>query len=340
MKFSIIVPVYNVENYIKKCLDSIVNQTFEDYEVVVVDDQTPDNSMQIVQEFADKFPDKFNIIHQENKGLGGARNTGVSAAKGDYLIFVDSDDYIEPDMLLILNNHLCENPCDILEFNYREVSPSGKELRKQTISDNVKVFTKLQDKATLFLGPPIACNKVFGREFFIESRVLFPEKTLYEDAVTRILIAKAKCVVRCSEYLYNYVQHKGSIMNSQVSERVLDIVKVAESVYQTFLDEKLIEDYKEALEAALITSLLRIISDVVRQNPKHIIRQQITDYTVNKFPNFQKNQYLTEDAKKKLVCLVNGDISGYKKYDKIMKIKAFLLQSSLFRTLNNLRKGV
>ena len=340
VKFSIILPVYNVEKYIKKCIDSILAQTYTDYEIVVVNDQTPDNSMQIVQEFADAYPEKFNIINQQNKGLGGARNTGVAAAKGEYIFFVDSDDYIESNALQVLHEHIEKYPCDVLEYNYMEVAPNGKVLKYLTFYDETAVVTKKEEIAKLLLGSPVAVNKVCRREFFINSGILFPEKTLYEDAVTRILVAKASSVVCCKEHLYNYVQREGSIMNGAVSPRTLDITKVVDLVYDVFAAENMLQDFGAELEAALISSLLRIAADVLKKDPAHSARQQIVEYTVRKFPNYTENPQLTKDAKMKLSCLVKGDISGYKKYDTIMNIKKFILQSALFRRLNALRKGI
>ena len=338
MRFSIIVPVYNVEKYIGKCLASMLEQSFSDFEVIVVDDQTPDNSMQVVQAFVDADPVRFRVIHQENKGLGGARNTGVDAATGEYILFVDSDDFIHPDTLQILNRHLCETPCDILEFNYQEVSPEGKLLKRQTISDKNAVYTQVQEKGLLMLSPPIACNKAYRRAFFISTNVRFPEKTRYEDSVTRILLAKAQSVGRCTEYLYNYVQRDGSIMHSQISPRVLDMAKVADQVYQVFAEEGMLHDYGQPLEAALVVSLIRVAADVAEGDPSSPLLQQLVEYTAKKFPNCLENQYLTGDLKKKLTCLSNGDISGYRKYDRIMSVKNFILQFSLVRRLNDLRK--
>ena len=112
-KFSIIVPVYNVEEYIDDCLKSIKSQTFKDYEVIVVNDGTKDNSMDIVKNY------DVEIINQENGGLSSARNTGVKKAKGEYLIFLDSDDYIEKDLLKKINDSLKDNP-DVVRFQIKE----------------------------------------------------------------------------------------------------------------------------------------------------------------------------------------------------------------------------
>ncbi len=340
MRFSIIVPVYNVEKYIKKCLDSLINQTFSDFQIVVVDDQSPDNSMEIVESFANQYPEKFKIIHQENKGLGGARNTGVSAAEGDYLLFVDSDDYLQKNSLEILHNHLNEYPCDIVEFNYLEVSEDGKPLRKVSLCDSQEVCVSPPEKAKLFLEPPIACNKAYRREFYTKCDVRFPEKTLYEDFVTRILIAKAENILRITDYLYNYVQRAGSIMHNNVSPRVLDIIKVAESVYDVFEKENLMKDYFLFLEAGLIASLVHIASDVIDRNKTSPYYKNIVDYAVEKLPDYRENPYISNEIKKKLICLEKGDFAGYRKADKIIKIKLALLQSPLVRRINNLRKHI
>ena len=112
-KFSIVIPVYNVEKYIKRCLDSVFNQSFKDFEVIVVNDGTKDNSMDIVENYDVK------IITQKNQGLSVARNTGVKKAKGEYIIFLDSDDYIEKDLLKNINKSLDNNP-DLVRFKYKK----------------------------------------------------------------------------------------------------------------------------------------------------------------------------------------------------------------------------
>ena len=120
-KFSIIIPVYNVEKYLKKCLDSVFNQTYKDYEVIVVNDGTKDNSMDIVKDYAVK------VINQKNQGLSAARNAGVKKATGDYLIFLDSDDYWEKGLLKELSKSLKNNP-DLIRFQINEVYEDGKTI--------------------------------------------------------------------------------------------------------------------------------------------------------------------------------------------------------------------
>ena len=109
MKFSIIVPVYNVEKYLKKCLDSIIDQTYKNYEVIVVNDGSPDNSQAIIEEYKKNYPNKIKAYNKQNGGLSDARNFGLQYTTGDYVIFVDSDDYVKNDMLEVLNNNIKEN---------------------------------------------------------------------------------------------------------------------------------------------------------------------------------------------------------------------------------------
>ncbi len=340
MRFSVVVPVYNVENYIKRCIESILNQDFDDYEIIVVDDETPDNSISVVEQLSLAKPDKFNIIHQKNKGLGGARNTGAKAAKGEYLIFIDSDDYIESDMFSKLDKCLKQTPCDMVMFNFSEVAENGEIISKQTFFKQNALCETVQEKTQLLLAPPCAWNKVFRREFYIESGVSFPEKTLYEDVVTRILTAKANKIFLCDEHFYNYVQRQGSIMKSKVSPRVLDIIKVTDLVCDTFEKEGLMAEYKEVIEAAQTHSLFTIAENVYNQSPSDPMQKDITGYITEKFPNYLNNLYLPENIKKQICCLVNQKYLKYKYYKNIDKLIVFIYNNKCFTLLNKIRKKI
>ncbi len=338
MRFSVIIPVYNVEKYIKKCLDSVLNQEFNDYEIIVVDDESPDNSMEIVEDLAQKYPEKINIIHQQNKGQGGARNTGVLAAKGEYLVFIDSDDYIEKDMLSTVNETISQTSCDIVMFNFYEVLESGEKIGKQTFFKENRTCETKKEKNELLLAPPCPWNKVFRRTFYIESGVLFPEKTLYEDVVTRILTAKANKICLCNGHFYNYVQRQGSTMNSNVSPRVTDIIKVTELVCDSFEKEGLAAEYKEAIEAAQTHSLYTIAENVYKQSPSHPMQKNITDYISRKFPNYLDNSFLPKYIKNEIHCLIKEDYTRYKYLKAVGKAKTMLYNNRFLRALNRLRK--
>ena len=128
MRFSIVVPVYNVEKYIDRCMESLVSQSFRDYEIIVVDDESPDGSMDIVEAYAEANPGLITMLHQKNTRQGGARNNGVRHAKGDYLVFVDSDDYVSRDMLQVMEGYLQEKRYDVLICQHVAVTENGEKM--------------------------------------------------------------------------------------------------------------------------------------------------------------------------------------------------------------------
>ena len=129
MDISVIVPVYNVKSYLSACLDSILNQDFDSYEIVVVDDGSTDGSGELAEQYASRHTDKIRVLHQENQGLGGARNTGIKDAKGEYVAFIDSDDWIKPNMLSTLWKEIQQTGADIaVRSEERRV---GKECRSR-----------------------------------------------------------------------------------------------------------------------------------------------------------------------------------------------------------------
>ena len=333
MRFSIIIPVYNVEEYIEKCLQSVENQTFGDYEVIVVDDETPDNSMQIVQRFSDAAPEKYHVIHQKNKGLGGARNTGAAAAQGEYLVFIDSDDYIHPDMLQVLDQRLQEDHSDMLMFNFTEVTTSGEILDEARICQEDTVCRSEEERMPILLCPPAAWNKVYLRSFYQSSGVTFPEKTIYEDIVTRILVAKAQSVQLCTKSFYYYVQRTGSIMNSRISPRVLDVIKMVEMVLDTYQREGLYETFKPYLDASLIESVLHVLDHVNKNDPKNSIQKDLADVLRKHFPQYAENSFLARSRKKKVRYATEYRFDAYHWAGEVQKFKGVLMQLPMARKL-------
>ena len=132
IKVSVIVPVYNVEKYLRQCLDSLVNQTLKDIEIICINDGTKDNSVEIINEYVKKCPNII-LINQENQGLGMARNNAMKHAKGDYIAFVDSDDWVDTDMYEVLYNKAIETDADIVECDYRMVFENSTKIKNRTL---------------------------------------------------------------------------------------------------------------------------------------------------------------------------------------------------------------
>lgn len=234
IRLSIIIPVYNVKAYIARCLDSCLHQDIsaDEYEIVVVNDGTPDNSMDIVREYAGKY---HNIVIAErpNGGLSAARNTGLKAARGQYVWFVDSDDYIEPDCTGRLLDQCQRDNLDVLCFNLNIVYEDG----------HIKPFVigcwtpNIVCDGHTFIDsvymPPAAWVAIYRRSFLIDNCLRFYEGILHEDQeYTPRAYTLASRISYTDLRLYNYYQRTGSIMkSSQDVRRSRDLLTVADSLY-------------------------------------------------------------------------------------------------------------
>lgn len=341
MRFSIIIPVYNVEKYIRKCMDTVMNQTFRDFEVIVVDDESPDNSMQIVEEFAQQYPGMIKMIHQKNTRQGGARNRGVREARGEYLVFIDSDDYVRLDMLEVLDRSIYQSNCDILVFQFQMVSQSGRNLGEGGCGGLAPgVYAPQLDKC-IFQLPANPANKVFRREFYVNSHVEFPEKLLYEDAVLRLLYAKASRIVISDEILYYYVQSDNSSIRRKPSEKMLDILTMSDLVMDMFRKESIYEDFREELDSALIGGIVYILDVINEADYKNTLQDQMVDYILRSFPEYEKYPCLDEDLKNGLKLLCRRQYRAY--YHTVIiprRIRRWLLNWKVIDDLNQLRKRI
>lgn len=217
LKLSIIIPVYNVESYLRECLDSVLSQDMTDYEVICVDDGSTDNSLTILREYESKYAIIKVIQHSENKGLSAARNTGIRQARGMYIQFIDSDDMIKPGTCQLLYQCAKENGVDIVYFNMEFLNDidSGLIRDKQQNIDfkgihmGRELFCMYQEAGTL---KPEAVRHFIKREFLLINNLFFYEGITHEDMLFSFLVAmKAQRAVDLNCELYIYRQRKGSI---------------------------------------------------------------------------------------------------------------------------------
>ena len=190
-KATVVVPVYNVEKYLEKCVDSILAQTEPDFELLLVDDGSTDGSGRLCDKLAEK-DGRVRVIHQKNQGLGGARNTGIQQAQGDWLLLVDSDDWIEPQTLEKTMEAGLREEADLVMFAYRSVDEGGRIL--QTYMENAPKDRglPLEQQPALLLTSPSACIRLYRRELLERTGILFPPRVWYEDMrTTPKLLAEA-----------------------------------------------------------------------------------------------------------------------------------------------------
>lgn len=217
-KISVIVPVYNVEKFLPTCLDSIIAQSYKNLEIIVVDDGAMDSSGAICDEYAKK-DNRIVSLHKQNGGLSDARNYGMQFMTGDYVAFIDSDDYVHPDYFSILYYNLIENDADISICNFEKINEAQKPKTEVMTEDVVYVYNTVDSLGQLLCGKysiqfTIACGKLFKRNIFDVIR--FPKGKHYEDSATNHLwYAKAKKTVYTNCALYYYLQREGSIKSSE-----------------------------------------------------------------------------------------------------------------------------
>ncbi|MBR4618807.1 MAG: glycosyltransferase [Bacilli bacterium] len=290
-KFSVIIPVYNVEKYIKKCLDSVFNQSFKDYEVIVVNDGTEDRSMDIVEKY------DVNIINQKNSGLSSARNAGVKKSKGEYIIFLDSDDYWEEDLLKEIALSTKNNP-DIVRFQIQEVQ-DNKTINKF----NEESFENINgeeafNRITKYHFVENAWCYAIKRKYYKEKSFSFKEGTIHEDfGLIPLVIIKANAVNSIPYIGYNYVQRSSSIMNTEDYKKTkkkvsdfynhykyliaeIDKTSINSKVFKSFIANSLIlkicelkgKDYKEYKSKLKEDKVIdNILSDTISRKIKKIL---------------------------------------------------------------------
>jgi len=237
IKFSIVIPVYNVAPYLKQCIDSILSQTYCCFETIFVNDGSTDGSMAILEEYQRKYP-QITIISQANKGLSAARNAGIQAAKGDYIFFLDSDDWIEPDTLKILaekqrgEDLVCFNGRRYFEDGSTEEPDSGIEETQLTGWEYYNKYALLPRKFHF------VCTvlRLYRREYILKNNLFFEEGIYHEDNLfTPLACYYGQTVKLIPDCLYVYRIREGSITKTANIQRLFDIITVANKLSNFFI---------------------------------------------------------------------------------------------------------
>lgn len=293
-KATVIVPVYNVEAYLEKCVDSILAQTEPDFELLLVDDGSTDNSGALCDQLARKDP-RIQVIHQENQGLGGARNTGIKAATGDWILLVDSDDWIEQSLLEKTLEAALREEADMVMFWFRSVDEQGNTLRVFVENVPTDQGLTLKDHPDLLLTAPAAWRRLYRRELFTRTGILFPPQVWYEDIrTTPKLMAAASRVVFLDDIGYNYLSRSGSITKNQNADRNREILLAFDDLLSYFKEQGIFEQYRQelcflTLFHAYITASVRILLI----NRKHPLLKECREYVNKWFPDYRHCKYLS-----------------------------------------------
>ena len=294
-KISIIVPVYNVEKYLSKCLDSLVNQTLKDIEIIIVNDGSPDSSQSIIDSYVVNYPTLIKSYIKENGGQGSARNLGLEYAKGEYISFVDSDDWLDLDALEKMYNIAIKNNSDIVICDMVDYYEDGTK----------KIFncTKYNSVYTV---TPSACNKIFKKE--IIGNIRFLNKLWYEDFnfTTKILLSNPQISVISGLY-YNCHARNLSTMNNNNSAKNLDMITVIDDLIEYAKSNNLYDEniFKYLIfDHILISTINRVTLQKNRE--KNIVVRKLRKYCKTNINDYKKqNFYKTIPLQRKVIANLN-----------------------------------
>lgn len=249
---SVVIPIYNVEKYLKKCVESILKQTYENIEIILVDDGSLDNCGNICEEFAN-IDNRIKVIHKKNGGLSDARNHGIKIAKGKYITFVDSDDYVEKTYIEKLYNAIKINGTKISQCNILIVNDNEKVLEKLGYSSKLIKYGK--DMIIDFYGQHgieniVVWNKMYLIDLF--KNLKYPKGKIHEDEfITYKILYNTDKIAIIDDYLYNYRQNNNSIMGKKFNIKRLAILEALEERLEFFFDREDEQLYKLTLMAYL-----------------------------------------------------------------------------------------
>ena len=288
---SIIVPIYNVENYIEKCIDSLVSQTIENIEIILVDDGSTDNTPKIIDEYAKKYPEKIKVIHKENEGVSIARNVGMKEANGEYVGFLDSDDWVNPDMYEILYNKALEEDFDVVACNTSAIYPDNEVIIESNIKDNESI------KELMIDAYAVIWNKIYKKSLI--ENIKFKEKMNFCEDVRFLymLYPKINKIGSVDMALHNYLQRTGSLTYTY-NEKLYQLIDSLDDIVKYYKDEKIYEIYKEELEYSYVRYLYATFIKRLAKTKNKEEFDKGFNFVLKKvneqFPNYKKNKYINK----------------------------------------------
>lgn len=304
-KVSVIIPVYNAEKYLNQCISSIANQTMKDIEIIAINDGSTDNSLNVLDELSQRYKGKLKIYTKENGGAGSARNIGIENANGEFIKFVDADDYLKVDILEKMYNIAKEYDVSLVRGNHQTILGPIKMEDKCSWSDikGSQIIDLRKNKDYIVTETPGIGNKLISRALIGDLR--FPE-TKWEDlAVIPVVIASSEKLFHLDEPVYNYRVNMNTTIKDFIDKipNILDIIKCVENIETQMKERGLSEEYKSQIESLYVLhTLFRVENAMIwvnfpRKNKK-IVVSSLLGILDAKYPNWQENK-IVESYKSK-----------------------------------------
>lgn len=327
MLISVIVPVYNVADYLPACMDALLCQSCQSWEIILVDDGSTDGkSGALCDAYAEQHPELVRVIHQANGGLGAARNTGIETAKGEYLLFVDSDDTLAPEALERLSAWVKESHADMYVFGFCYVTEAGEQAGEPRLSAVTGQPVTLADEPAMLLDSPSACFRLWKRELFADGTVRFPGRVWYEDlCTTPKALLRARSIVQKPDALYRYLLRVGSIMRNDNLRRNLEILNALETVRSDYERNGVLAQYRPWLCYLAVDSVTAAARRVLMADPKAEYLPEFLAYVRKHYPDYRSCELLPRLGKKKLILL------------RLLEGQHYKLARGLFRAANKMK---
>ncbi|WP_180758835.1 glycosyltransferase family 2 protein [Vibrio parahaemolyticus] len=304
-KVSVIVPVYNMEKYLNRCCDSLVNQTLNDIEIILVNDASTDNSIDILRYYEEQFPGKVKVIDSEvNLRQGGARNLGIQIAQGDYIGFIDSDDWAELTMFEKLYENVVKKPYSICYCNYntRYTTEEVFSVINRTSQIDWGKEEQLELQKQLLIKPSSIWSGIYSRDFFDCAKLRFPEKLFYEDNyLVPLLICHSENINKIEDALVNYFQGNISVTRSVNNYNFFDRLDCSRMLLNDFKEKKFNPELNKAIEFFFIETFLINTAAKCYTAFEPIQRDKVCEVLKeieNILPKFKENEYLRDKCKK------------------------------------------
>lgn len=308
MKVSIIVPVYNVENYLDKCLNSLVNQTLKDIEIIIVNDGSTDNSEKIIKKYTKKYQN-IKYIKKNNEGVSEARNVGLEQATGEYIGFLDSDDWVEPNMYELMYQKAKSENFDIVACDTQAIFPNTKTYISSNIKNDYVKNTELMIDAYAVIW-----NKIYKKD--IIQNIKFKKNMNFCEDVEFLYMVYSKInkIGVIKEPLHNYLQREGSLTNVY-DKKLYQLIEAMDDIVEYYKKNKIYYKYKKELEYTYVRYLYAtFIKRMAKTKNKKEFNKavQISIEKVNKtFPHYQRNKYFYKNIKGYYLLLFNKQLAKF-----------------------------
>ena len=294
-RFSLIVPVYKVEEYLPKCVESIRAQSCQDYELLLVDDGSPDRCPALCDTYAAQDPAHIRVIHQPNAGPGAARNRGIDEASGDYIVFVDGDDYLSPETLEELRRAIEQTGADLYHFG-AFVERDGRVIGQVHEQVPVNHVTDLRQAPRYFFGTMAPWGKAYRRALFSDKSLRYPPQVRYEDIRLSVkLLARCERIVSLEGTYYHYLHREDSAMRNRNADRNAELMTAFDDILAWYRENDLFDEFRDELCALAVEHML--LSATVRVlliDPHHRLIEEFRTYVEREFPDYASNRYVAE----------------------------------------------